>query len=64
MEISEIPNAKKKISDYATIRSEMKDNQKVFILHANAKNNLGTIVLKATYDNVEYTKTVEIIPLW
>jgi hypothetical protein len=35
-----------------------------YILHANAQNKLGKLILVATYNDVEYTKTVEIIPLW
>ena len=54
-------SAKKPPSDYATLRKEQ-DNK--YILHANAKNKLGSIVLVATYEGKEYTKTVQIIPLW
>jgi len=36
----------------------------VYIFRANAENKLGKIVLTATYNNKEYTKTIEIIPLW
>jgi len=35
-----------------------------YILQANAKNKLGSVVLVATYQSKEYTKTVDIIPLW
>jgi hypothetical protein len=48
-------------ADLATLR---KDDDNVYVLHANAKNKLGKLILKATYNNIEYTKTVEIIPLW
>ena len=48
-------------SDYDTIKKE--ENNK-YIVHANAKNKLGTIVLVATYNGVEYTKNIEVIPLW
>ena len=34
------------------------------ILHANDKNILGSFTLSATYNNVEYTKTISIIPVW
>ena len=59
---------KKKSIDYATLRQDVDDKNKAipnqYILHANARNNLGNVVLVATYNGVEYTKTVEIIPLW
>lgn len=49
-------------SDKDTIR---KDVDNVFVLHANAKNKLGQLILVAKYNDVEYaTKTVDIIPLW
>ena len=61
-------DAKKPPSDYATIREKIDDNGNIipnhYIVHANAHNKLGNIVLVATYNGVEYTKTVEIIPLW
>jgi len=34
------------------------------VVHANKKNKLGDVVLSATYNNVTYTKTISIIPLW
>lgn len=59
---------KKKVSDYATLRQDIDSNNQLipnqYILHANARNNLGNIVLAAQYKGVEYTKTVQIIPLW
>ena len=65
MEIQEDPDARKKPSDYATLRQDVdKDGNKIFVLHANAKNKLGKLVLIATYEGAEYTKTVEVVPLW
>ena len=59
---------KKKAADYATLRQDIDGNNEPipnqYILHANARNNLGNVVLVATYKQVEYTKTIEIIPLW
>ena len=67
-EIQLDPSAKKPPSDYATLVPALDDNGEVvsnkYILHANAKNKLGLVVLVATYQGKEYTKTVEIIPLW
>ena len=77
-DIQEWPNMDKKPQkDYATLRQEVNINGEPepnkYVLHANAKNNLGTIVLAATHtikENDEivsqevYTKTVEIVPLW
>lgn len=34
------------------------------IIHANANNKLGTIILSAQYNDKVYTKTISIIPLW
>ena len=49
-------------SEKDTIRQE-EDNK--FIVHANAKNKLGQLILVASYNDVECaTKTIEIIPLW
>lgn len=45
----------------ATI-SEIKDNQ--CVIHANAKNKLGEIILNAEYKGMVYTKTIKIVPLW
>ena len=42
-----------------------KDEEKdMYVLHANKNNKLGKIVLEATYNNKQYSKTVEITPLW
>lgn len=41
---------------------ELKDNK--CIIHANAKNKLGEIILNAEYNNIIYTKTIKIVPLW
>lgn len=45
----------------ATIVS-VKDNK--CIVKGNANNKLGKVVLTATYKGVEYTKTIQISPLW
>ena len=34
------------------------------IIHANAKNKLGEVTLKATYNGTIYTKIIKIAPLW
>lgn len=66
--IQEDPDAKKKPSDYGTIQQDINENNELipnkYIVHANARNKLGKLVLVATYNNVEYTKQVEIVPLW
>ena len=62
------PTAKKPPSDYAEIRQDVDDSgnpiPNKYVLRANAKNKLGKVVLVATYNGVEYTKTVNIISLW
>ena len=77
-DIIEWPNMDKKPKkDYASLRQDLDINGQAipnkYVLHANAKNNLGTIVLAATHtikENDEiisqeiYTKTIEIVPLW
>ncbi len=63
MVIQEDPSAKKPPSDYGTLTKNL-ENNKIYILHANNKNKLGKLVLVAKYNGIEYTKTVEIIPLW
>ena len=68
MNIQVDSGAKNSPSDYATLQQVLDENNvpimNEYLLHANAKNKLGTLVLVATYNNVEYTKTVEIVPLW
>lgn len=68
IEIPIDPNAKKPPSDYGTLQQAKDDlGQPInneYIFHANDKNKLGQIVLVATYNGVEYTKTIDIIPLW
>lgn len=34
------------------------------VLHANAKNILGEVILTAEYSGKTYTKTIKIVPLW
>ena len=34
------------------------------VIHANAKNKLGEIILNAEYNGAVYTKTIKIVPLW
>ena len=48
-------------NDLAQIKSTANNN---CIIHANDKNNLGSIILTATYGGVDYIKTIQIIPLW
>ena len=61
-------SAKRPPSDYGVLTQKLDDNNQLvpnqYILHANAKNKLGTLVLVATYNGIQYTKTVEIVPLW
>lgn len=39
-------------------------NDNICTIQANDKNILGSITLTATYDGHEYTKVIDIIPLW
>ena len=34
------------------------------VIHANAKNKLGEVILHASYGGNDYSKTIKIIPLW
>lgn len=49
-------------TDLATIQKSNEHNK--CVVWANKKNKLGTVVLVARYNNKEYTKTINIIPLW
>ena len=42
----------------------IESNESSCIIQANAKDKLGTIILKATYNGKIYTKEISIIPLW
>lgn len=77
IEVQTIPDLKKKVTDYvASLVPALDDKGEIipnkYIFHANAKNNLGSIVLAAFRQPKESpeekqilaTKTVEIIPLW
>ena len=50
-------------TDYGSLEASV-SNTNVYIFHANKKNKLGKLVLVASYNGKEYTKTIEIIPLW
>ena len=60
--------SKKEPSIYASLRQNIDDKGNLipneYILKANKNNKIGKIVLVATYNGVEYTKTVDIISLW
>ena len=45
---------------------DRENNQLLYanVLHANAKNKLGEVILKAVYNDKTYTKTIKIVPLW
>ena len=43
---------------------KQQDSTGTCVILANKKNKLGNIVLSATYNEVTYTKTITIIPLW
>ena len=43
---------------------ENNELQYAHVLHANAKNKLGEVILTAEYNGQTYTKTIKIIPLW
>ena len=49
-------------TDLATIQKSNEHNK--CVVWANKKNKLGTVVLVARYNNKEYTKTINIMPLW
>ena len=46
---------------YAKIVSQYENT---CIIHANANNKLGKVILKAIYNNQEFEKEIKIIPLW
>lgn len=49
--------------EYGTLAQD-KEHNNIYVLHANKQNKLGKLVLVTNYNNKEYAKTVEIIPLW
>ena len=55
-------------AEYATLQENLNDQQEIipnsYILHANNKNKLGKVILTASYNGIQYSKTVNIIPLW
>ena len=54
-----------RVSDKDSLVADKDENNKlIYVFHANAKNKIGKFVLVATYNGVEYTKTVEITSLW
>ena len=67
VEFSIINKTEEKIS-LATIAPayDNENNQLLYanVLHANAKNKLGEVILSAVYNGETYTKTIKIVPLW
>ena len=50
----------------SNVAYDKEDNiiEQACVLHANAKNKLGEVILSAEYNGQIYTKTIKIIPLW
>ena len=52
----------------ATIMPAYDENNNIipyaYVVHANARNKLGKVILTATYGGQTYTKTIKIVPLW
>jgi hypothetical protein len=48
----------------SSIASIVEQNNTVCTVKANAKNKLGQITLSAQYNGQQYTKEINIIPLW
>ena len=52
----------------ATIMPAYDENNNIIpyaqVVHANARNKLGKVILTATYGGQTYTKTIKIVPLW
>ena len=48
-------------NDLATI---VQVNNNECIVHTNDLNKLGEFILSANYNNITYTKTIKVIPLW
>ena len=59
-------NPKKQLARISKILPEENDDPCVqtCVLHANAKNLTGEIILSAEYQGTTYTKTIKIVPLW
>lgn len=50
------------VKKYASIYYDPEQNQ--WVVHANDKNKLHDLLMKAVYQGQEYTKLISIIPLW
>ena len=52
----------------ATIYPVYSENKQIInyaqVIHANARNKLGEVILSAEYNGTVYTKTIKIVPLW
>lgn len=48
----------------SSIASIIEQNNAVCTVKANAKNKLGQIILSAQYNGQQYTKEINIVPLW
>ena len=48
----------------SSLASIIETNNNKCVVHANNKNQLGEVILLATYDGKTYEKTIRIIPLW
>ena len=48
----------------SSLASIIETNNNKCVVHANNKNQLGEVILLATYDGKTYEKTIRIVPLW
>lgn len=64
-ELDDVPEFSIREEDqkYATLITD-KESPYTCIIEANEDNQLGSITLVVTYQGIEYTKTISIIPLW
>ncbi len=50
------------VDDYAVVYYDKEEDN--WFVHANKKNKLHALILKANYNGNEYTKEISVVPLW
>lgn len=50
--------------DNIKLANIVSSDNNICVIKANENNELGSFILTASYDGVEYTKTIKTIPLW
>lgn len=62
--VEELVNTTFEIEDNEELLLDVEYGSSSAILTANKNNNVGTVVLKTTYNNITYSKEIKIVSLW